>query len=652
MRDWSQGSVYPLSGATTNSVSDNEFDTLDAPVTRWAELYRLLVVPGTVGYALRAVDGQEPVREASGDPAELMAQAEHAGAGQAAWAVVAPIRPDLLVVDLDHCADLVLDRILGVADDAAAQLAYLAASGSDDSVHVVLACPTRTSREYLLDRVAAIRTWENLSATQLDVRTATQFLRLPGSAPLKADGGWCYPIDESGRRVTATAAAHRAHRAILELHSTPHNLTSLPSAGRPRRRLTVAPAEALDTAPSSSAAPDEWDLLDHERPRAWRLRRPFTSQQWALLHHTPDEGQRSHAATAAAWALWQNGIRSWKRAAGWYRACPAFGKFAARDDHGRAHWEAIKARALNYRPADPAADDRIRSVLAEIVRWDDPSLVAAAYACIVHRFADGHGIEARPIAWRDLAEWLTVSVATAGRRLHELAVRGALTVAQPHDRATAPHEATCYTLTIPAAIYRTDMRHDVTLESSSLHPLWGTLGQPAHSLWAHLDPHTPTPTRTLAHTLGIAPGTLSYGARRWLDRLERSGLAVRRGVGRATSWVRGPATLDEAAKKNGVLEFRTQLLRTINAEREAWHAPTVRMSHAVRLRTRALLHRHHPGRSAKQERGTVGARGRRGQFALDLVFSSEGHSSGLGRKRSSAQRGEGDQDRDHRQVPP
>ena len=140
MTDWSQGSAYLLGDATSDCVSDHESDTDTSLVgSRWVDLYRLLLAPATEGYALRAVPDGAPVREASGDPADLITQAEHAGAGQAVWAIVAPVRPDLVVVDLDHCADRVLFPILSTGDDAAAQVAYLAASGSPDSVHVAFA---------------------------------------------------------------------------------------------------------------------------------------------------------------------------------------------------------------------------------------------------------------------------------------------------------------------------------------------------------------------------------------------------------------------------------------------------------------------------------------------------------------------------------
>ena len=571
------------------TVSDHEYDT----ATRWSELYRLLLAPGTQGYALRATRGQQPVREASGDPIELITQGEHAGAGRAVWAVVAPIRPDLLVVDLDGCADLVASRIVDSVDDSAALIAYRAASGSPDSEHLVVACPTAASRQYLLDRIDTIRTWESLSSTQLDVRTSDQFLRLPGSAPLKPGGGWCYPIDDDGRRMTAPAATRRAHRAILELPTLLSVVPAVTVADRTSRRnehpTRVAEATASDVTQTTDFAATTSDL---EQPCAWRPRRQFTSREWAVLHHTPDEGHRSHAATSAAWVLWRYGIRSWRRAASWYRTCPAFRKFADRDDHGRAHWESIKARALGHRPADPAGADHIRTVLAEIACWDDANLVAAALACIHHRFADGYGTDARPISWRDMALWLNVGHHTAGRRLRALVDRGLLVVTAIHDRASAPQSATCYSLRTPPEIYRTDLHHDVTEEGGRtktptlLHPIWGTLSHTAHHTWSQLSPTTALPTASIARSTGLPAGTSTHGALHLLLRLESLGLATRVGQGRGTRWLRGSRSLTAAAESCGALAHQQDLHETVTTERAAWHAPTVRSGRTIRERLR------------------------------------------------------------------
>ena len=595
---WSQGSAHPTCGATSECVSDHEFDTdASASGSRWVELYRLLLAPAAEGYALRPIPGGVPVREASGDPADLISQAEHAGGGRAVWAIVAPLRPDLVVVDVDRCADRVLTSILDSIDDAAAQLAYLAASGSPDSVHIAIACPSRASRDYLIERITTIRTWECLSPTELDLRTRDQFLRLPGSAPLKPGGSWCYPIDEGGNRITVTAAIMRADRAIRELPAVLVPVSGRSTGGRRSRTLgTVAqpaPLRRYDNVDDSNDATLDGDL---DQPRAWRPQRPFTSAEWATLHRTATEGYRSHAATAGAWVLWRHGIRGWRRAAGWYRSCPAFEKFASRDDGGRAHWESIKSRATTYRPADPAADDLIRTVLTEIATWDDPALVAAAYACVTKRFADGHGTDSRPIAWRDMALWLNVSHDTAGRRLRALVDRGLLRVTLPHDRSTSPHSATCYSLQRPAEIYRTDVRHDVTNEGITRHPilhaLWGELGHPCWSVWTHLPASgAGASTSTLSTLTGLPAGTLSHGVRRLLAVLEKLGLAIRQGQGRGTRWLRGPQTLAAAADASGATEICTERSRVITAEREAWHAPTVRRSLVIRERLRRRTRR-------------------------------------------------------------
>ncbi len=596
---WSQSSALPLADATSDRVSDHDSDTHAAAAgSRWGDLYRLLLVPGTEGYALRAIPDGAPIREASGDPVELITRAEQAGAGQAVWAIVAPVRPDLVVVDLDHCADRALAPILDTVDDAAAQVAYIAESGSPDSVHVAVACPTQASRQYLIERITTIRSWECLSHTELDLRTAQQFLRLPGSAPLKPGGGWCYPIDDRGTRMTATAATMRADRAVRELPRLLTPVSARDDETRQRGRGVPQPRTPALAVPSRAprwdadlddAADDEWTTgSEYEQPRAWRPQRRFTTQEWAILHHTPTQGYRSHAATAAAWVLWQYGVRGWQRAAGWYRSCPAFAKFRERDDGGRGHWESIKARAASYRPAG-TADDLVRTVLTEIAAWDDPALVAAAYAAITHRFGDGYGTDHRPIAWRDMALWLNVSHATAGRRIRGLIERGLLCVSRPHDRASAPREATCYSLRTPHAVYRTDLHHDLTeggAQASILHPVWGVLGHSAWATWHRLSPTTGTSTQTLSALTGLRPGTLTHGTRNTLATLAKHGLAAREGRGRATRWVRGPRTLTAAADACGATAQRSDLAKLIVGEREAWHSSSVRRSFAAREQLR------------------------------------------------------------------
>mgnify|MGYP001194468232 FL=1 len=593
--DRSQNSVHPDGCASSaQSVSDREHPA------RWAALYEQLLDlddPEAIAHALKArPDGGEPERVDTGDPIDLITTAENVGEGRSEVAIVTQIRPDLMVIDLDRCTDLMLGTVLRAADDYAAQVAHLAASGSPDSVHIALACPSEVSRAAIMADIHAARLNHGLTNTECDIRTSPQPLRLPGSAPLKPGGGWCVPIDvDSHEPITPAAAAHRARIAVR----------CLPEAGLPG--LTAAARSVTPpSAPGALGAPEHapgapegasWGALDHVAPRAWRRRAPLTAQQWGLLHTTPAEGDRSHAATAAAWVCWQAGVRSWKIASSWYRTYPAFAKFAERADGGATHWQSIVERARAHRPPpDPDDTELIADVLDAISTWDDPELVAAAYAVVTHRFADGHGTTDRPIAWRDLAIWLTVSADTAGRRLQALMRRGLLRLSIPHDRATAPNAANCYTLCTPAPIYRTGLRHDVTEGGRGrtlLHPLWSTLGHAAARIWHLLSPTSSTPTPALAARLGLAPGTLSHGPRRLLAALEGLGLAVREGTGRGTRWRRGPQTLDAAADAAGVTDARLTLLRTINAERAAWHAPTVRSSRRVRERLKELVARAH-----------------------------------------------------------
>lgn len=596
MLDRSQDSVHPYGRASSvTSVSDRE-----DPV-RWAALYEQLIAADTVAYALRPTAGDLPPEKVATGPAlELISESEHLGEGRAELAIVAPVRPDLLVIDLDRCADLMLDPVLRAADDYAAQVAHLAASGSDDSMHVALACPSAASREAIITAIHTVRSRHALSPTACDIRTATQFLRLPGSASLKPGGDWCHPIDVDTREpITPAAAAHRAHRAVLCLPAS--GLAGLSAAARSISRSTTP------TAPER--APDEeWGALDHEAPRAWRRRAPLTADQWRVLRTSPGAGERSHSATAAAWVLWQYGVRSWKVAATWYRTYPVFAKFAVRRDKGAAHWRSIVKRARAHRPPpDPHDADLIADVIAEIACWDDHELIAAAHAVITHRFADGYGTTDRPIAWRDLAIWLTVSPDTAGRRLQALQQRGLLRLTTPHDRATAPGAAHCWTLCRPDPLYRTDLRHDITEGGKSrtlLHPLWSSTGHTAHLIWSLLSPTTSTPTALLVPRSGLRSGTLSHGLRRVLDVLERLGLATREGTGRSTRWRRGSQTLDAAADAAGVTQARLELLRTLNAERAAWHAPTVRSSLQVRHRLRELVGRsHHRGQPSSAAAG-------------------------------------------------
>ncbi|WP_299577438.1 hypothetical protein [uncultured Williamsia sp.] len=470
------------------------------------------------------------------------------------------------------------EHVLAAADEAAAHFAYGAASGSPDSQHLAFACPTIASRVALSTSVESIRRHHDLERTALAVIEAGGSIRLPGSASLKG-GHPCTPIDEDGRPTSGVAAVRRLQQA----------LTSTALAGSP---LTASAELAADRAATTRRGGvvrrGDDVVINADTPRAWRRIPAMTPRQFKILTTEPKAGQRSDAATAAAWVLWARGIRSWSAASASYRRWPAFVKFVERDDedhqHGRdiapgyrsncqRHWESIvtRARALRPKEVDPGDAGVIAAALAEVACWDDPTLVAAAVAVIHRRFSDGYGITSRPIAVRDLSAWLSsASLGGVNALLHSLVRRGLLVLTIAHDRHTAPGEANRYTLAVPSTTYRTESVHEVTDPERILHPLWSLLGHAARQVLHHT-PTTPTRLPDVAGACGLAPGTLTHGVRLLLAKLEAAGLVQRHGSGRGTRWSRTGTALDEAAATLGVPALRSALLTRINLEREAWH---------------------------------------------------------------------------------
>ena len=630
MTDWSQDSVHPLGPATPASrVSDHDSITAES---RWSELYRLLLAPGTTAWALAPTSTpNRPVKERAGDAVSLISEAEHAGAGHSVWAVVAPVRSDLLVIDLDRCASQVWPQLRDVAGEHSAEVAYLAASGSPDSIHVALSCATIDGEHAIKDFLGRLREHLGLSASRIDVHPPGHLLRLPGSASLKPEGRHCVPVDEDLRPITAVAAAARL-REVLGGQSAPiqgaftrhcdrwcvqvpaalfreglevevrrrDGLTKVVALGaithtRGDRVLAdfVEVAGAADRAGTAAISTpplrlitdgEETTDLQWQSPRAWRPRQALAAEQWHVLNDstTPD---RSAAATAAAWVLWQVGIRSFAAARWYYQHLPAFSKFRNRDAERQskrsscaAHWQAIADRARAHRPPlSPADRDVLDEALAAIATWDDPALVAAGIA-VIRRFADGHGLRSRPIAKRDLASWLYVCDSRAHLYLRQLADLGLIVCAR--DWADGPPwQATLWHLGAPADIYRGNGTHDVTQltgESTPLHPLWGMLGFDSYQVWStaarSLGPSVTT--RELALSCGLASGDRTHGVLRVVRALHDLGLFKRVGSGRGTRWsaISGQAAVDAAADECGATTRARELLARIVGERKVWHA--------------------------------------------------------------------------------
>lgn len=201
--------------------------------------------------------------------------------------------------------------------------------------------------------------------------------------------------------------------------------------------------------------------------------------------------------------------------------------------------------------------------------WTDHEAAAALTAVIVHRFTDGRGVLARPIAGADLALWLGCSRWTAHARLGELVELGALRIARrwmdgPGDEAIrydlAPH--------VIAGHYIGGPRLDPAVV---LAPVWSVLGHSARALWSALGP-SPARTVDLAESVGLGVGDRTCGALLLLRRLAEVGLVERIGRGRGTRWAVGAVDLGAAAVAVGAPERFAALEEVITAERAVWHA--------------------------------------------------------------------------------
>lgn len=520
---------------------------------------------------VRSEVDNEPIAVAAGDIADMFGRLddEHRPGG-----VVAPLRSDLLPIDLDGCASLVLPELCEAADTVGAVLVYQATSGSPDSRHAAWAFPTAQARTVFVDAVAAVRSWAGLDTRAVDVVTGGRGLRLPGSASFKRDGGICVPCDLDGEPIEPAAALEHAQTALAELDR--RHTAALDAAGADgRHKTTRAPQEPpQQSSPAQSASVSG----------SWRPRKPFTAQQQAALDARPKPGRRSEAAVAAWRALWDVNVRDWTTAEPFFDR-PVFAKYRSRPDRGRVFWQAQVDRWANYRgPVDPADQILCDQWLGRASSWiDRPDLEAAVSALIYHRFTDGRGTSCRPIACRDLAGWLHggVDPSTANEQLRTLVEYGVLRLDLRSgidiDRTEAHH----YTL-LPVGIeerelYRGDSPQDRTPPRQALptplHPLWAALGQRCRQLYQLLQHSPPTCTTDLAAACGLPRGDHSYGTLSRLHKLVSAGLIVRTGHGRATAWTCTSLPLDDAADGLGVAARARAASEVTHAERRVWHAP-------------------------------------------------------------------------------
>lgn len=622
MPSYSEGNPYLVEVSSIGATPDTRMGTQGPhhtttipPADALVELAALLADPSVRAWAL-APTGQDngAVQVGSGQP-DALARRANLASGDAVWAVVVRPSPDVLAIDLDGCAELVLPALLRAAEDTSTTVLACVASGRPDCAHLWLAPATRHGRDALCCAARTLAELHDLPTGAIDDRSG-KTIRLPGSVSLKPGGQRAHLIDpETGDPVDSTdvLALARATLPRPSVRRTP----------KPRRK-PIPPAPLPIEVDTSTQ-------LVTDAPRAWRHRTPFTTEEWAVLTDTRTR-DRSAAATAAAWVLWRHGIRSGSAALWWYQRVEAFDKFRHRDDNSRSdgatgewsacrrHWNSIAARARTYRPDAPADDLQvIARARTAVAHWTDADLHAAALV-VIDRIDDGYGITNRPIARRDLQLALHLSDGVASARLASLVQAGLLVVTTPWS-ASAPREATRFTLRVPSTC-QGDSAHDVTSPALALrHCLWGSLGHAARRTWLLLrTTPAPLPTRTLAGLLRLPVGDRSHGTLRLLHALADAGLAHPQGHGRGRRWTLAPgASLDAAAEHTGAHLRARELAARIHAERGCWHAEShseSRRSHRGLLSLRRRLH--HPdalGRTPGRQPAGSGARPARAHHA-------------------------------------
>lgn len=560
----------------------------DVDTAALAELADLLADTAVRAWALAPTPvSNQPIQLGSGKAGQLVRRAG-LGTEAAQWAVVAQPRPELVALDIDECAELMLSEIRQVATDTATEIVATVASGRPDCVHLWCAPASRSGRHEFLRRVELLREHHQLPSGAVDDRSGKP-IRLPGSSSLKPAASSAQLIDPDSGELVDVHDVIRTVRAAVPGHTsaTPRLRRKKPE---PRTRAFTPPLLLGDAVVPQMVT---------EAPRAWRKRTAFTPEEWIVLNDST-RSDRSAAATDAAWILWRHGIRSASAALWWYQRCAAFVKFRHRDENSREpaqwsacrqHWGAITQRARNHQPEIPASDQQVIDAAREEIRWWADADLQAAAAATIDRFADGYGLTDRPLARRDLQLQLHLTDGTATARISTLVSRGLLVRSTPWG-ASAPREAARYSLAVPASTYRGESAHDVTIPSVPLgHALWGTLHHSCRRALLTLLQHPASPTSTLAHALGLPPGDASHGTRLLLHRLESVGLAFRSGRGRGTTWSAAPSLdFDAAARRVGALTRAAELAARICGERAGWHAES-RAESTRALRGLALLRR-------------------------------------------------------------
>lgn len=514
-------------------------------------LVKILTSPTATGRAL-SHDGGYNTAIAAGEGQPLTLMQEHPGA-----AVVAPLRPCFIVLDLDNAAAL-LPHLEDAAGAYGAALVYLAASGSPDSVHAVYACPSEAGRAGMVEAVERLRGWSGHAG--VDLRTPSEVLRMPGAPSLKPGGGPVTPAEHVGDGELLPIDPETAlTRALDALEAVGWSTGGASMDERLTRALEALDArevvEVETPAPAVVALETVGGL--HLDPAAR-----------AALNTPAPAGMRypEHHARAAAHHLFRCGGRVWSEVAGVVRSAPALE--AWRGPGGARKWAAAAAEWSSYRPDMAGEDARVLEDAAAAAHLLPARLESALFAVLALMRKAGR-VEAVAVSERCLVvAGAALSRETGGRLLGELEGAGVLTLARRWEDGPVS-EAKQWTLRPVDAWKLTTATFDPISSPPpvpspvALHPIWLTVGHDARRFWALLSADALT-VADAADALGV-PLRSAY---RWRSALEGAGLIKARRDGRRVLWSAveleaAPAAVAAVAD----LEKRREL---VAVERVAW----------------------------------------------------------------------------------
>ena len=296
-------------------------------------LVAALVAPGTPCQRVRPHIERGPGTPAT-DGRALTAPASVAARLLEGRPTVAPLRPDLVALDIDGCATpRVLEELGRMAAAHGGQRAYRAASGSSMSEHHAYAVPA-------VERAAFIAAVEDMRgrwgldgrdipagrAVALDIRAGDGGgVRLPWSAPIKSGGQPVRPLHPVHGYAVGPWECLDALEAALRAVGLPLEPAPRPSRSRARTATTAADTAVLDAldalevearrrygVPGAASRPGRtaWSRWSRGSGRRWSV-----GPRSASAHTRPSSPGVSCGRTATGrgpmWPRWSSTSRRW-----------------------------------------------------------------------------------------------------------------------------------------------------------------------------------------------------------------------------------------------------------------------------------------------------------------------------------------------------